>query len=1358
MRQKDDASHQLSAAKRAYKSAAEVGNRQEEARWANVIGDILKNRGEYVEALRWLRVDYDVSVKYLPEKQLLPTCQSLGEVYLRLQHYRDALIYQKKHLELAKDADDLIEQQRASTQLGRTYHDMFLSDGDHNSVRNAKKYFESAMKLAQFLKENPPLNKCSFIKEYIDAHNNLGMLEMDLDNYNEAEKFLARGLQICDEEEVIENDDARSRLHHNLGNLYTELRRWGKAQEHISKDIIICKQIGHRQGEAKGYINLGELNYRNQKYNEAIFSYQKALDLAKSLEDEDVLADQIDTNIEIVREAMKVMDELKKEEQNLKKLERSTEMARGMAAERKCLLKQNASLDCLVEKSRMIFLWIKLHEYGKKKKRIASELCDKEKLSDSFLVIGESYQKLRKFTKALKWFRKSWETYKSIGNLEGQALAKINIGDVLDSVGDWRGALNAFKEGYRIAVHAKLSSVQLSALENIHYSHMIRFDNIEEARKSQLLIDKLKQSEIRELEAENMAVDCCSETETELDDLSPADRSHSSFLPEKSKLNSMKSKFNDTPDELDEDTPLISLRQPKRNLAKLRTARAAVTKASTKPPESSTQSTSRSSGSLTIGRKRVRVILSDDEDEDEGDEVHCSSRTVHKCPTEGVPTLDENKTRKYSCSPVHEFQDASLAGARCSVSAHAPVNLDESTCSYKSRNSRLGVQDGKDFISTNTYAAVDESSSGANADNCTDAYGNLFENQNSAAKLHSCGDEPCQLITCKIDEDLVHMNLDSCRVGGKLNIEEMKVEVACLYCLKLSVEKRFRGLVPVIQHIKYGGRILESLETLDALENYSGKGRIEVSVAVMVPKNVMKLYIDCCEVLSEPLNLKVLKKLYNLEVSEDEVIVSDCGLQDISVAPLLNALQAHKTVAVLDLSHNLLGNGSAEQLKQVFTSSGQSYGGLVLDLHSNRLGPTALFHICECPVLYARLEVLNISGNRLTDACASSLSTILHTCKALYSLNVENCSITSRTIQKVADSLDSESVLTNLCLGYNYPVSGHAMVNLFLKLSTLKRFQELNLSGIKLSKPVVDSLCQLARDCCLSGLMLGSSNIGNDGAIQLFKSLYKETQELVKLDLSSCRLTCDYIVRLSNEVTLINGILEFNLGGNPIMHEGGNALASLLANPQCCLKVLVVCKCQLGLVGVCQMLKALSKNCSLEELNLAENVSPDEIHSLQHAFSSVNENLNPLQKDLDQAESLFEVLQQDKVQTVEQESSAVNMNENQLEVADSEDDLVGVEATLSGLKDSRMNSSQKTLLSECQFVQELVAAIKMVGQLQLLDLSQNGFSQEVAEMLYIAWSSGARAGVAQQHIEENAFHLSVNGKKCCSIRSCCKRI
>ena len=90
MRKNND-EQQLRDAKRAYKEAKEVGNRAEEARWANYIGNIHKNRGEYVQALKWHRIDYDVSSNFLPDKQLLPTCNTLGELYLRLQDFKDAL-------------------------------------------------------------------------------------------------------------------------------------------------------------------------------------------------------------------------------------------------------------------------------------------------------------------------------------------------------------------------------------------------------------------------------------------------------------------------------------------------------------------------------------------------------------------------------------------------------------------------------------------------------------------------------------------------------------------------------------------------------------------------------------------------------------------------------------------------------------------------------------------------------------------------------------------------------------------------------------------------------------------------------------------------------------------------------------------------------------------------------------------------------------------------------------------------------------------------------------------------------------------------------------------------------------------
>lgn len=98
---KDD--EQFNAANRAYQIAKDEGNREEEARWANVIGNVLKNKGEYVKALTWLRRDYDISVKYLPQKQSFATCQSLGEVYLRLLDFKNALNYQVSSIAFAID-------------------------------------------------------------------------------------------------------------------------------------------------------------------------------------------------------------------------------------------------------------------------------------------------------------------------------------------------------------------------------------------------------------------------------------------------------------------------------------------------------------------------------------------------------------------------------------------------------------------------------------------------------------------------------------------------------------------------------------------------------------------------------------------------------------------------------------------------------------------------------------------------------------------------------------------------------------------------------------------------------------------------------------------------------------------------------------------------------------------------------------------------------------------------------------------------------------------------------------------------------------------------------------------------------
>ncbi|KAL6965581.1 hypothetical protein U1Q18_036635 [Sarracenia purpurea var. burkii] len=214
---------------------------------------------------------------------------------------------------------------------------------------------------------------------------------------------------------------------------------------------------------------------------------------------------------------------------------------------------------------------------------------------------------------------------------------------------------------------------------------------------------------------------------------------------------------------------------------------------------------------------------------------------------------------------------------------------------------------------------------------------------------------------------------------------------------------------------------------------------------------------------------------------------------------------------------------------------------------------------------------------------------------------------------------------------------------------------------------------------------------------------------------------------------------------------GGSALVSLLRNPECCLKVLVVSKCRLGLLGVLQILQALSENCSLEELNLAENADMDDNHALQYDSSP---KLVPTNQSF--PESSFNISLLEEGEGAQQGPFAVKSN--QLEVSDSKDDRARKEPAVWGPSDSCTSSyHQNSSDQQIALIQDLSTAIVMAKHLKLLDLSMNGFSTEMAEKLYCAWSSGSRAGLAQRHIQDKTIHFSVQGCKCCGVNPCCRR-
>ena len=88
--------------------------------------------------------------------------------------------------------------------------------------------------------------------------------------------------------------------------------------------------------------------------------------------------------------------------------------------------------------------------------------------------------------------------------------------------------------------------------------------------------------------------------------------------------------------------------------------------------------------------------------------------------------------------------------------------------------------------------------------------------------------------------------------------------------------------------------------------------------------------------------------------------------------------------------------------------------------------------------------------------------------------------------------------------------------------------------------------------------------------------------------------------------------------------QGGSALVSLLTNPQCCLQVLALSKCHLGLLGVLRILQALSENLSLEDLYLADNANLDKFNTLQYD-STVTECSKSMQTNQKVSDSSFKI-------------------------------------------------------------------------------------------------------------------------------------
>ncbi|CAH1399483.1 unnamed protein product [Nezara viridula] len=209
------------------------------------LADIYFNAERYDDALNEYHEMKQISLESNCKLDVGRADRMIGEVYCEKGEFNKAITHQKNHLSIARQESDKIEEQRALATLGRTYFLLAESVPNSNS-------------------------------------------EMRTTALSEAKKFYMKSLDICHEltEENIstrQRMEMTGRLFLNIGLVLDCQNHYDDAIHHMLKAVAICKKLDLWEDLYRTYTALGSIYHKHSDKNEALRTYDLAVDVAERL-------------------------------------------------------------------------------------------------------------------------------------------------------------------------------------------------------------------------------------------------------------------------------------------------------------------------------------------------------------------------------------------------------------------------------------------------------------------------------------------------------------------------------------------------------------------------------------------------------------------------------------------------------------------------------------------------------------------------------------------------------------------------------------------------------------------------------------------------------------------------------------------------------------------------------------------------------------------------------------------------------------------------------------------------------------------------------------------------------------------
>jgi tetratricopeptide (TPR) repeat protein len=195
---------------------------------------------------------------------------SIGQAYLNMSKYENAMIYLLDSINLAKKLNICDVQLRGYLVIGDIYFDI-------EEYEKSLDYYDSAEKLVKILDRSNKFYNLTFENYAAKIYNRIGEIYRVLKCYEDAIEFYYLALEI---EKKMNYIGTFGTVLSNIGNTQYHLGNYESALEFLNESIIYLIKYDYKNGLVEAYETIALINEKKVNYDECEKYFSKAMEVS----------------------------------------------------------------------------------------------------------------------------------------------------------------------------------------------------------------------------------------------------------------------------------------------------------------------------------------------------------------------------------------------------------------------------------------------------------------------------------------------------------------------------------------------------------------------------------------------------------------------------------------------------------------------------------------------------------------------------------------------------------------------------------------------------------------------------------------------------------------------------------------------------------------------------------------------------------------------------------------------------------------------------------------------------------------------------------------------------------------------